>query len=134
MTLKVIGFYRRTKNKNPFTTSLVDPVFYVLVCRNKKVKEFTLKLLGKFSYLTYDTPKGFDVDAYRNYSVITDFLLGKYRDTIRANWGLTRKEYRDLIFQMYFVLVKNHTNISLAKKVFLVLAGFIKYYLGGKRV
>lgn len=134
MSLQVIGFYRRTKNKNPFTTTLIDPIFYVLVSRNKKVREFTLKLSGKFSYVIPSDLKFFDTEAYRNYIIITDFLLGENRDKIRANWGLSTKEYRDLIFQLYFVLIKNHAKYGWFKKEVLVFLGKLKYYFGRRRV
>ena len=130
MSLKVIGFYRRIKNKNPFTTALIDPIFYILVSRNKKVKEFTLKLSGKFSYVTPFDLENFEPEGYKNYNIITDFLLGENRDRIRANWGLTVKEYRDLIFQLYYVLVRSYGKGSWLKKEVLVLLGKLKYYFG----
>lgn len=130
MALKVIGFYRRTKNKNPFTTALVDPVFYILISRNKKVREFTLKLSGKFSYIIPSDLEHFDSEAYRNYNIITSFLLGENRDRIRENWGITKGEYRDLIFQLYYVLIRNHANYGWFKKGILVFLGKLKYYFG----
>ena len=134
MALKVIGFYRRTKNKNPFITALIDPMFYILVSRDKKVREFTLKLSGKFSYIMPHDLEGFDFEAFRNYNIITDFLLGENRDRIRENWGLTKQEYRDLVFQLYFVLVRSYSTFGWFKKEMLVFLGKLKYYFGRRKV
>lgn len=129
MTLKVIGFYR--KGKTAFITYLIDPTFYILVSRNKKVKEYTLKLSGKYYYVTPGNLRDFKPEEYKNYNIITKFLLGENKDRIRDCWGLTKKEYRELIFGLYFLLVKQYATCGWFKKGFLLLAGFIKYKIGG---
>lgn len=128
MTLNVIGFYR--KGRNPFATYLLDPIFYILVSKDKKVKEYTLKLSGKFYYTVPNDLKEFKEEEYRNYKIITDFLLGDNKERIRDSWGLTKEEYRGLIFGLYFILVKNCTTCNWFKKGFLLLAGFLKFKMG----
>lgn len=128
MTLKVIGFYR--KGRNPFPTYLVDPTFYILVSKNNKVKEYTLKLSGRYYYVTSEDLKDFKPEEYKNYTIITNFLLGDNQKRIRDNWGLTKDEYRELIYGLYFLLIKNYSNCGWFKKSFLLFIGFLKFYLG----
>ena len=128
MTLQVIGFYRR--GRNPFSNYLVDPIFYILVSRNGKVKEYTLKLSGRFYYTIPKDLKYFKEEEYRNHKVITDFLLGDNKERIRDSWGLTKAEYRELIYGLYFTLVKNYTTCGWFKKGFLLLIGFLKFKMG----
>ena len=128
MTVEVIGFYK--KGRNPFPTYLVNPNFFILTKKDKKVKEYTLKLSGKYYYVTPKDLRDFKAEEYKNYIIITNFLLGDNKERIRDSWGLTKEEYRDLIYGMYFLLVRNYATCNLFKKGFLLLKGFIKYKLG----
>lgn len=128
MTLNVIGFYR--KGKTALITYLVDPIFYILVSKDKKVKEYTLKLSGKYYYVTPKNLRDFKAEEYKNFNIITKFLLGENKDRIRDSWGLTKEEYRELIFGLYFLLVKQYATCGWLKKGFLLLAGLIKFKIG----
>ena len=128
MALNVIGFYR--KGRNPFASYLIDPTFYILVSRNNKVKEFTLKLSGRYYYVTHSDLRDFKAEEYKNYTIITNFLLGDNKERVRDSWGLTKEEYRELIYSMYFFLVKSHSTCGWLKRNFLLLIGFVKFKLG----
>lgn len=128
MTLKVIGFYK--KGKTAPSVYLIDPIFYILVSKDKKVKEYTLKLSGKYWYVVSKDLRDFKEEEYKNYKIIVDFLLGDNKERIRDSWGLTKEEYRELIYGLYFTLVKNYTTCGWFKKGFLLLIGFLKFKIG----
>ena len=128
MTLKVIGFYK--KGKTTPSVYLIDPIFYILVSKDKKVKEYTLKLSGKYWYVVSKDLRDFKEEEYKNFKIITDFLLGDNKERIRDSWGLTKEEYRELIYGLYFTLVKHYTTCSWFKKGFLLLIGFLKFKMG----
>lgn len=128
MALKVIGFYK--KGRNPFTTYLLDPTFYILVSRNNKVKEYTLKLSGRYYYVTPRDLRDFSAEEYKNYNIITNFLLGDNKERIRDSWGLGKKEYKELIHGLYSLLVKDYSTCGWLKRSLLMFKGFIKFKFG----
>lgn len=128
MALRVIGFYK--KGRSPFPTYLLDPTFYILVSKDNKVKEFTLKLSGRYYYVTPRDLKDFGAEGYKNYTIITNFLQGENRDRIRESWGLSEEEYNKLIFEMYEALVREHSLCGCLKRHWLEFTGFLKFKLG----
>lgn len=134
MTISVLDFYRKIEDassKNPFTPVLHDPVFYILSYVNGKVKELTLKLSGEVEYPLV-VSKDFEIESYKSYIIITDYLLGEQGDNVRKKWGLSKEDFRELIFEMYFALIKEHSTCNCIKRAFLVLLGIWKFFAGRK--
>jgi hypothetical protein len=131
LAINVIDFYRRVKGKeNIFTEALESPTFYILSYVNGKMRELTLKLSGKVECPPLNSFKDFDVESYRSYLMITDFLLGENGESVRRRWGLSKGDFRDLVFKLYFTLVREHSTCNLFKKVILLLLGMWKYIMG----
>ena len=62
--------------------------------------------------------------------IISDFLTGDSKDSVRINWGLTNEEYRNLVFELYKLLVNNHSYYGWFKKKLLILLGYLKFNTG----
>lgn len=135
MTINVIDFYREKDGEglnNPSLLSLQGPIFGILADIDGKRKELVLKLSGSVEYPLTKGLKDFDADSYGNYLIITDFLLGENREILRQNWGLSKEDFRELFFELYVCLLKEHTTCSLFKKALLMFIGFCKFYIGRK--
>lgn len=135
MTIRVIDFYRRTDKKNgrnPYIQELEDPTFYILSYVNGKVRELTLKLSGKFECPLLDTLRDFDIESYRNYIIIVNFLLGEDGEKVQRSWGITKKDLRELIFELYFTLIRVHATCGWFKKALLIAVGMWKFFMGRK--
>lgn len=130
MTFKVLDFYRKAEGINPFVPVLKDPSFCILINRDGKSRELILNLKGEFSYMSCPDLECFEQEAYKNYNIITNFLLGENRENIRLNWGFTNEEYKNLIFELYKILVNNHSYYGWFKKKLLVLLGYLKFSSG----
>lgn len=130
MALKVIDFYRKTGRKRSiFMAFLKDPVFYILVRINGKIKELTLKLSGDILCPSVPPLGCVDSEAHRNYMIIIDALTGKNRDRIRRDLGFSKREFREIIFQIYCILIFKHTTCSSLERVVLFLLGLWKFYI-----
>ena len=135
MAISVIDFYRKIDSKNgrnPFIQALQDPTFYILAYVNGKVRELTLKLSGEFECPSLDSFKYFNIESYRNYVIIVNFLLGENGEKVRKSWGITKEDFRELIFELYFILVKEHSTCGWLKKALLVVLGMWKFFIGRK--
>ena len=130
MTFKVLDFYRKAEGINPFVPVLKDPSFCILINRDGKSRELILNLKGEFSYMSCPDLECFEQEAYKNYNIITNFLLGENRENIRLNWGFTNEEYKNLIFELYKILVNSHSYYGWLKKKLLVLLGYLKFNSG----
>ena len=53
MTFKVLDFYRKVEDVNPFVSTLKDPTFCILVNRDSKSRELVLNLKGDYPYMSY---------------------------------------------------------------------------------
>ena len=96
------------------------------------MKELTLKLAGIVKSPNVGT-KDFEAEAYKNYLIISDFLKGDRKENVRESWGLTKEDFRELLFELYFALVERHTNCGSFKRVLLMLIGLCKFGFGGLR-
>ena len=135
MAISVIDFYRKIEEKsdrNPFNLVLQSPTFYILSYVNGKIKELTLKLKGEIDCPIISSLKDFETEGYKNYIIITNFLLGEEGEKVRINWGLSKEDFRELIFELYFTLVKEHAACGIVKKAILMLIGMLKFFIGGK--
>ena len=135
MTISVIDFYRKIENKddrNPFSPVLQSPTFYILAYVNGKVRELTLKLSGEFECPSLDSFKDFNIESYRNYIIIANFLTGEGGERAKRSWGLSEEDFRELIFELYFILVKEHSTCGWFKRALLVLLGMWKHFVGRK--
>lgn len=130
MDFKVLDFYRKINDTNPFVAVLENPIFCILVNKDGKAKELVLELKGEFPYRSYPDLECFEEEAYKNYNIITSFLLGEHREKLQFRWGLDNKEYRDFIFELYKILVNNHSYYGWFKKKLLILLGYLKYNSG----
>ena len=74
----------------------------------------------------------FEVEGYRNFLMITDFLLGENRDIIRKKWGLTKEDFKELIFELYCTLLRRYTTCGIFRRAFLYFIGILKFYMGRK--
>mgnify|MGYP003314226984 CR=1 FL=1 len=130
MTFKVLDFYRKVEDVNLFVSTLKDPTFCILVNRDSKSRELVLNLKGDYPYVSYPDLECFEEEAYKNYMIISDFLTGDSKDSVRINWGLTNEEYRNLVFELYKLLVNNHSYYGWFKKKLLILLGYLKFNTG----
>lgn len=128
--IKVLDFYRKKDSINPFITVLKDPVFCILVNDESKTKELILNIKGEFPYMNCPDLESYEEEAYKDYEIIIDFLLGESRELLRDRWGLTDKEYEKFIFELKKVLIENHSFYDWFKKKLLVFLEFLKFYTG----
>ena len=77
-------------------------------------------------YTKVNKKKAFDIDA------ITDFLLGESREILRQSWGLSKEDFKELFFELYFCLLKKYAKCGIFKKVFLIFVGLWKFFIGRK--
>ena len=127
--LKVLEFYRKVEGENPFTPVLIDPTFCILILKDNKTRELILNMKGEFPY-AYPAFNGYDENAYKDYKIIKDFLLGDSKELLRERWGLTKKEYDRFIFEIKKVLITNHSFFGDFKKKLLILLEFLKFQTG----
>lgn len=131
MTIKVIDFYRKKeKGENPFISTLVDPTYCILMRKNNVTKEYILNLKGEFPYISYSDLECFDEAFYKDFNIITDFILGDYKEILREKWGFSKEEYASITFELYKALVNNHSFYGWFKRKLLILLGFLKFYSG----
>ena len=130
MRLKILDFYRKVEEANPFASELRDPTFFILTNRNGKAHELVLNLKGTFPYGALAGMSCFEEEAYKNFGIITNFLLDECGDRVRVSWGLSKKEFSALIFELYKILVNNHSYYGWFKKKLLILLGYLKFLSG----
>ena len=63
---------------------------------------------------------------------LLDGLNDRQKEAVMASWGLSERDYKDLIFDMYCVLVSKHCTCGFLKRLFLYCVGIWKFYIGGK--
>ena len=131
MTIRVIDFYQRKKNKFPNKFVWRDPVLYVLAKVDGKLKEMALRLAGDIKPPSIINLKDFEAEAYCNFVVITNALLSDMRENIRQSWKLSERDFKDLIFDMYCIMVSRYCTCGFIRRFFLYLAGVWKYYFKG---
>jgi hypothetical protein len=127
---KVLDFYRKAESINPFIPTLEDPTFCILINRDGKSRELVLNMRGKYSYIADPDMDCFEEEAYKNFHIIVEFLTGDNKELLRERWGLTSKEYKYVIFELYKILVNNHSYFGWLKKKLLILLGYIKFNSG----
>ena len=134
MTIQVLDFNKEitVEDNNPFLQALHEPVFNIMAYVDGKFRELTLKLSGEVKCPIFKGLKDFDSESYRNYLIIADFLLGEHGQRLRESWRLSKEDFRELIFELYFVLVKEHSTCGFFKKAFLIFVGICKFYMGRK--
>jgi hypothetical protein len=137
LKIGVLNFYRNRESRelsNPFISILKDPTFYILACFDGKIKELALEMAGDIECPTLNGFKDFRIEGYRNYLIITNYLLGENGERVRLAWGLSKEDFRELIFELYFTLVKEHTTCSLFKKGILVFIGLLRFYFRKRQI
>lgn len=135
MIVSVLDFYRKETEEgigNPFLTTLHEPIFFIVVNLDGKKRELVLKMSGDVECPPVKNVKDFEFESYRNYLIITNFLLSEQGNKIRLHWGLSEEDFREFIFELYFCLVNNYSTCGMFKKAFLVLLGLWKFYAGRK--
>lgn len=132
MTINVLNFYSDIKEEGVKVLPKVfhSPTFYILAKVDGKLRELTLKLSGEVKCPALKDQKDFDINGCRDYLIITDFLLGENGERVRLSWGLTKEDFRELIFELYFALVKEHSTCGIFRKSFLLLFGTWKFFMG----
>lgn len=131
MAISVYNFYSNIKSAdNPFLQVLENPTFYILVKLNGKMRELALKMSGDVKCPPIKVAGDFEIESCRNYLVITDYLMGEYGDRVRESWGLSKEDFRELVFELYFCLVKEHSKCGIFKKALLILFGMWKFFVG----
>ena len=128
--IKVLDFYRKKDSINPFIPVLRDPSFCILVNENSRTKELILNLKGEFPYMNCPDVESYEEEAYKNYEIIHNFLLGENKELLRDRWGLTFNEYDKFIFELKKVLIENHSFYDWFKKKLLVALEFLKFCTG----
>lgn len=132
MTISVVDFNREIGKEweaNPFSQVLKNPIFDIIVFINDKLKIFTLKIAGEIDCPLIPAGGDFEPEFYRNYLIIANFLLGEDGEGARKSWGLSKKDFRELIFSLYFALIKEHATCSFLKRAFLYLMGKWKFFI-----
>ena len=129
MTINVLNFYSNIKN-NENLKVFHSPIFYILVKVNGKLRELTLKLAGEVRCPAIKAQEDFKFEGCRDYIMITDFLLSNNGERVRGSWGLTKEDFRELIFELYFTLVKEHSKCSTFRRACLLLFGVWKFFIG----
>lgn len=134
MSIKVLDFRKEigAEDINPFLKVLHDPVFNILARVNNKLRILTIEMSGDVECPSIKDLKDFDINGYRNYVVIVDFLLGEYGQKVRESWRLSKVSFRELIFALYFCLIKEYAKCGFLKKAFLIFVGLAKFYIGRK--
>lgn len=132
MAIDVLDFSIEEDKVNPFAIVLHDPIFDILAYVNGNLRELTLKMSGEVTCPEISSLKDFEFESYRNYLMITEFLLGEQGENVRRNWGLSKDDFRELIFEMYFTLVKEHATCGFFKKALLIFIGIWKFFRGRK--
>lgn len=133
--VSIIDFYRKVEegeDSNPFALSLTNPVFCILMRVDGKVREVVLRLSGEVACPLLGSCEDFTAEGYRDYTILTDFLLGEKGEALRKRWGFSEEEFRELIFKLYFTLIREHSTCSFPKKFFLLLVGIWKFIVGRK--
>ena len=130
MSFKVLDFYRKTESINPFIPTLKDPTFCILINKDGKSRELVLNMKGNFSYIGQSDMDCFEDEAYKNFHIIVEFLSGDNKEFIRERWGLTKEEYNYLVFELYKILVNNHSFYGWFKKKLLIILGYLKFNSG----
>ena len=134
MSIRVLDFNKEitVEDNNPFLQVLHEPVFNIMAYVDGKFRELTLRMSGEVKCPIFKDLKDFNLESYRNYLIIVDFLLGEFGERLRESWRLSKEDFRELIFELYFCLVKEHATCGIFKKAFFVLIGLWKFYAGRK--
>ena len=132
MSVTVLDFYQKRRNKFPNKFVTKGPVFYVLAKVNGRLKELALRLAGDIKAPSTAGLKDFEAEAYKCYVIITEVLLSDKKEAVMASWGLSERDYKDLIFDMYCVLVSKYSKCGFIKRFLLYFSGVCKFYFGGK--
>jgi hypothetical protein len=134
LAISVLDFNKEIEEQdsNPFLLSFHEPIFNILAYVNGKFKELTIKMSGEVECPSVKNLKDFDLESYRNYIIITEFLLGEHGQRIRESWGLSKEDFRELIFELYFALVREHATCNSFKKALLLFIGIWKFFIGRK--
>ena len=134
MTIAVLNYYRRTQDKkvNPFLSVLHSPIFYILAKVNGKTRELVIKTSEDIECPRTAALTDFQIEGYRNYLMITDFLLGGNGEIVRRKWGLSKEDFKELIFELYCALLRNYTVCGIFRRACLYLIGMWKFYMGRK--
>lgn len=136
LAIVVLDFYRRPEGKvvNPFLSVLHSPIFYILVKVNGKIRELVIKTSEDIKCPRTGALRDFQIEGYRNYLMITDFLLGENREIVRRKWGLTKEDFKELIFELYCTLLNRYTTCGVFKRALLYIIGMWKFHIGRKLV
>ena len=126
--MEVIEFRRIKEDCNPFVGVLENPSFDILVSQEGKVHELILQLKGEFPYHIKKEFNLFEEEAYRDYEILRDYLLGYEGLKLRERLSLSFDEFEKFIFQLYVVLVRNHSFFGAFRKRLLILLEYVKYY------
>lgn len=134
MALKVLDFYKfpEKSDSNFFVPKLEDPSFCILVNRDGKTRRLILNLCGTYSCLKYPNIECFEDEAFRDYNILFNFLTESDKELIKKQLELTDRDYNSLLFQLYKVLVDNHSFYGFIKKKLLIVLGFLQFILEGK--
>ena len=132
MAIDVLDFNIEEGNVNPFAIVLHDPVFNILAYVNGSLRELTLKMSGEVTCPEISSLNDFEFESYRSYLMITEFLLGEQGENVRRSWGLSKDDFRELIFEMYFTLDEEHSTCGFFKKALLIFIGICKFFRGRK--
>ena len=137
MTINVLNFYiekDKGSTSNPFKPMPENPTFIILAEVEGKKRELALKLSEGVKPIPIDVKKlrDFNLEGYRNYLIITDFLLGENKERLRQSWRLSKEDYRELFFELYFCLLREYATCGLLKKALLLLLGLCKFCIGRK--
>lgn len=121
MTLKVYDFHTKDKlSTNKYHNILMNSaMFFVLVSKDGKFKEFTFQIAKKYHYEpTYFNYVDFNINKVLEYNVLYDFIKNN-KKLLCERWDLTEDEYIELKEGLKLVLIKEFSTCSIPRKVIL---------------
>lgn len=130
MTLSVIDFYTQDKLKmnERYGFLLENGLFCVLVFFNKKAKEFAFSIPKYSAFKKIFNDKKYKAQKLLEYSILRPFIE-KNKDSVMKRWGLTEKEFLDLIFGLGECLIRTYSGCNVYQKTLFLFSERIKKFM-----
>ena len=74
--------------------------------------------------------KDFEKDSFIGYKAILNLIKGEQGGRLRESWRLSDEDFKELPFELYLCLVREHSTCGILKKLFLIMTGLIKFCFG----
>ena len=130
MTLSVLDFYTQNKLKvnEGYGSLFENGLFCVLVFLNNRAKEFAFSIPKYFVSKKIFNDKKYKAQKLLEYSILRPFIE-KNKDSVMKRWGLTEKEFLDLVFGLGECLIKTYSNCNVYQKTLFLFSERIKKFM-----